>query len=476
MKKQIYFLSALILIGSIAIGQNILNSSFENWTTDTAYNSPDNMETMNLQGFFINGSGNTNKSIDAHQGNYSARMESVQNGSATLIGMINNGLYDGQTASGGVPYSSKPDSVYFWVKYNVMPGDTAAVAFFFKKISTVYGAGYQFFTGQSNTWTRIGIPITYQLPINPDSIIFMAVSSNPNGVPFTGSVLYVDDIQFSGGAPTIPNGAFENWTAATFEQPDDWFAYSFVNLFLDSPYVEKSTDAFHGNYSIKLTTRIEGGDTFAFFSNGDISNDDWDQGKPVNWDPMKLTGYYKSIPIANDTAAIAVRTTRWDAAQSKKIITEEQLIKLGPTTVWMPFEINFKYNSHQAPVDTLQLAFGASNLINGQINAANGSQLWIDSLNLQLYPLGINNSVSNTNLIKVFPNPASEQINFQFEGDLMNSPKKLIVFDAQSKKQIEINSSNSVFSTIDISQLAAGIYFYIIESNQKIYNGKFSVR
>jgi len=474
MKKHIYLLSALFLLGFYANAQLIQNPSFENWTTDTAYEMPASMQTLNLQSYFLQGSGNTTKSTDAKQGTYSARVESIQNGSNTLFGMISNGVYDGQTTTDGVPYTDKPDSAFFWVKYNVVTGDTAAVAFFFKKQGNVFGAGFQFFTGQLNTWTRIGVAINYGAPITPDSMIFMAVSSNPDASPIAGSFLLIDDIQFSGSAPSIPNGDFESWTPATIEQPDNWFALSFVNLFMNSPHVEKSTDAFDGNYSILLTTRIFDGDTFSFFSNSDIMSNDWDQGQSVSWDPMRLTGRYKYVPQGNDTAAVAVRTTRWDMAQSKKVILEEQLINLAPATAWTLFEVDFLYNSHLAPVDTLQLAFGSSNMINGQPYAADGSKLWIDSLNLTLYPLGIEGSNHVNNALKVFPNPAVNQISFQLDEILNSSVKNLIIFDVQSKKVMELRSTD--LSSIDISQLESGVYFYIIESGQKVFKGKFSIR
>ena len=474
MKKHIYILSAMLLIGLMANAQYIQNPSFENWTTDTAYEMPANMQTLNLQSYFLQGSGNTTKSTDAHQGNYSARIQSVQTGSSTLVGLIGNGIYDGQNASGGVAYTSMPDTAYIWVKYNVMTGDTAALGFFFKKMGNTYGVGYLFFTGQSNTWTRVSIPISYAIAINPDSMIFMAISSILDTNQPAGSALFVDDIQFSGGAPGIPNGDFESWTTATVDKPDDWFALTFVNLFSNNPHIEKSTDAFDGNYSILLTTRIIDGDTFSFFSNSDILSKDWVQGKPVPWDPMKLTGRYKYVPQGNDTGAVAIRTTRWDVAQAQKVILEEQLINLAPTTTWTTFEINFAYNSHAAPVDTLQLAFGSSNLIDGQAIAANGSKLWVDSLNLTLYPLGIKETEKSINAVKVFPNPASNQISFQFE-ELQNaSIKNLIIFDVQSKKIMEVKSAD--LSSIDISQLETGVYFYVIESEQKVYKGKFSVR
>ncbi len=476
MNKRYFLLTAVIfLITMVSVqAQNIKNGNFENWTNVNAYHNPSGMQTFNLQSYFIKQSGNTTRDTNSHSGSYCARLETISNGNTSLAGLASIGFFDGDNGTGGIPFTQKPDTAYAWVKYNVLPGDTAAVGVIFKKMGTTYGIGVQFLTGAINGWTKIAMPIEYGISINPDSIIFIAASSISDPSTITGSVLYVDDISFSNGVTTIPNAGFESWVATTFEEPDDWFAYSYLNMYLPNPIVEKSTDAYSGTYAVKVTTQIIDNDTFGFFSNADI-RDKWYNGQPVSANPYKLTGYYKYTPVGNDTAILGLQSNRWDATQNKEIMVEENMIKLAPTAIYAPFEVMMSYNQWPR-IDSLQIAFTSSNLVNGQANVQPGSTLLIDSLNLLYYPVGIKENQNSNKLIRVFPNPASSQINFQFVGDLSNGEKTIIIFDALSKKVMELNTIQAELNSIDVSHLSSGIYFYIIESGNKIYQGKFSVR
>jgi len=464
----------LIAISISIKAQNIPNGNFENWSIKNAYFNPSGMQTFNLQSYFLTNSGNTTRDSSSHQGSLCARMETVSKGNTSLAGVTSIGLFDGDDGLGGMPFTQKPDTAYIWVKYNIKPGDTAAVGFFFKKLGNVYGMGFQFLTGAINGWTQIAMPINYGLPVNPDTMIFMSISSIDDSSIFAGSVLYVDDISFSNGITNIPNADFESWVASTYEEPDDWFTYSFMNMFLPNPAVEKSNDAYSGSYAIKVKTQIIDGDTLGFFSNDDI-RDSWFGGQPVTGNPFKLTGYYKYTPVGNDTAVVGLQSHRWDAAQNVEVLVEEKLTKLPATATYAPFEVMLNYNQWPQ-VDTLQIAFASSNLVNGQANVQAGSTLIIDSLNLLYFPLGIEASQNTNNHIKVYPNPAGNQINFQFEGDMANAKKTILIFDAQSRKVMELSTSQSQLNAVDVSSLSSGIYFYIMESDSKIYKGKFSIR
>ncbi len=467
------------LIFSLAINfslqaQTISNGNFENWTTVNAFYTPSGMQTVNLQSYYMSQVGNTTRDTTSHQGNYCARMETIKEGNHTLAGITSIGLFDGVNGVGGIPFTQKPDTAYIWVKYNIKPNDTAAVGFFFKKTGNVYGFGFQLLTGTVNGWTKLTLPITYTLPANPDTLIFMAITSIRDSSSISGSVLYVDDISFNNGITNIPNPGFESWVATTFEEPDDWFAYSFINMYLANPVVEKTTDAYSGSYAIKVKTQILDGDTLGFFSNDDI-RDNWYGGQPVSGNPFKLTGYYKYTPVGNDTAIVGLQTNRWDATQNQEILVEESLTKLPAAATFTPFEVTLSYNNWPR-VDTLQIAFASSNLVNGQANVQAGSTLIVDSLNLLYFPVGIEEQQISGNNIRIFPIPADKEINFQFSGDLANMQKNILIFDAQSKKVMELNTRQTILNSIDVSSLSPGVYFYILESGNKIYKGKFSIR
>jgi len=474
-KKLLLFAVLFLLASSMGLkAQTISNGNFENWTMVNAFYTPSGMQTVNLQSYYMSQVGNTTRDTASHQGNYCARMETIRKGNQTLAGITSIGLFDGNNGYGGIPYTQKPDTAYIWVKYNIKPNDTAAVGFFFKKLGNTYGYGFQLLTGAVNGWTKLTLPITYGFPVNPDTLIFMSISSISNSNTISGSVLYVDDISFNSGITNISNPGFESWVATTYEDPDDWYAYSFVNMYLANPVVEKTTDAYSGSYAIKLRTQIKDGDTLGYFSNDDI-RDNWYGGQAVNRNPFKLTGYYKYTPVGNDTAIVGLQSNRWDASQNKEILVEEKLTKLPAAATYTPFEVMLSYNSWPR-VDTLQIAFASSNLVDGPANVQEGSTLIVDSLNLIFFPVGIEEQQTTNPNIQIFPIPAHNEISFRFSGDLANRPKNILIFDAQSKKVMELNTKQPELNSIDVSSLSAGIYFYILESGNKIYKGKFSIR
>lgn len=110
---------------------------------------------------------------------------------------------------------------------------------------------------------------------------------------------------------SIPNGNFEQWNTVTFEMPQGYPNGSNADNFWrhQLPFnVEKTTDAYHGNYAVKLSTiTAPGHDTsFAYFINtvpdGDPSQ--WVGGMPYNQTPTGIRGYYKYNLATTDSATM----------------------------------------------------------------------------------------------------------------------------------------------------------------------------
>ena len=74
---------------------------------------------------------------------------------------------------------------------------------------------------------------------------------------------------------------------------------------------------------------------------------------------------------------------------------------------------------------------------------------------------GLNDSEKNNNSIKLYPNPASQEVNILSSG-LENA--KIIITDIQSKEIKTINKINSPSTKINISDLSKGIYFVRINN------------
>jgi hypothetical protein len=77
-------------------------------------------------------------------------------------------------------------------------------------------------------------------------------------------------------------------------------------------------------------------------------------------------------------------------------------------------------------------------------------------------PTGIE-SIDNGSYIKLFPNPFSTQINFQFTDNLQ---AKIILYDFLGQQILQKTFTNS--TTINTEQLANGIYFYELLNDKRI--------
>ncbi|MBI3518786.1 MAG: hypothetical protein HY062_05450 [Bacteroidetes bacterium] len=108
---------------------------------------------------------------------------------------------------------------------------------------------------------------------------------------------------------SIPNGGFESWNTINYENPSN---YDASNLHGDHGTIGpinviKTTDAFHGNYAIKLTTMLSGTDTsLAYFANGDPGKNPPRGGFPYTQTPTGLRFHYKSNIMPNDSSLIIV--------------------------------------------------------------------------------------------------------------------------------------------------------------------------
>jgi len=450
--------------------QSIPNSSFENWTTVNLFEDPQGFSTSNLQSFFTSFSPNVTKSTDKNTGSYAAKLQTTVTATDTIMGMVTNGSFTGNGLSGGVPYTSRPDSLHFSAKYNVTGGDSAAIVVFLKFQGNIIGMVFHQFQGTVNTYSDNSVPITWIVPAPavPDSMIFIVVSSNPDIHPNNGSWLLIDDIKLDN--TLIAGGGFESWIMHSYEDATYWNSFNFVSAIYPPAYVTKTTDAYSGTYAMKITTTLfnNNQDTLAHISNGRMLYDDFTGGMPTQLNPHKVTGYYKYIPVGFDSALVALRGYGFDNQGTYQNI-ENNLIKLPPAASYTYFEIELYYTGWPR-IDTLGIAFASSNIYDGQQWAKAGSVLIIDSLNVEYFPVGMAENQTEK-LANVYPNPASNQIHFDIEAT--DNMLDIMLINVQG--QVVINRKIDDKS-LDVSTLPSGIYFYKINTERNLYQGKFSVK
>lgn len=182
--------------------------------------------------------------------------------------------------------------------------------------------------------------------------------------------------------PSIPNGNFETWTAITSEIPQNyvWSSNTWTYSSNLPSNVTKSTDAYHGNYSVEMTTAIANGDTLpGIFLNVDPLNGNpasWHGGFAYNQKPTGMSGYYKSSIASPDTGFVMVLFYKAGA-----MIGQYGYYLYGTHNTYTPFSFTFLPALPQNP-DTVIFGAGSSNFgSNGNNgNVRNGSMLKLDYL------------------------------------------------------------------------------------------------
>ena len=176
----------------------------------------------------------------------------------------------------------------------------------------------------------------------------------------------------------IPNGNFELWNSFTYEAPSNYPSGSnpeaFVKCEVTSPNTVKSTDAFHGLFSVQMTTVASEMDTcFGFIINTMPNNDfpNWPGGMPYTELPTGIRGYYKSSIASPDTGRILLIFK-----QGGTPIEVYTFPIYGNQNAWTLF--NFPISLSSNP-DTVIFAASSSDFSNESVILA-GSMLQLDSI------------------------------------------------------------------------------------------------
>lgn len=210
MKKNLTFISILLIFGINSFAQQIPNGSFETWSSD----EPDswNSTNQNVVGF---GTFTTvAKDVSgAQQGSASAKLTVVTKTipfigtSLTLPGVLTLGTLNidpiNQTASvtGGFAFTGMPQKLTGYFKYQPINNDTCAMGWGLTKwnngVQDIVGYAAINRMGTFNNWTYFEIPLEYRNWETPDTLNILFLNSNPlDGLDHTGSTMWIDNLSF----------------------------------------------------------------------------------------------------------------------------------------------------------------------------------------------------------------------------------------------------------------------------------------
>ncbi len=176
---------------------------------------------------------------------------------------------------------------------------------------------------------------------------------------------------------SIPNGNFEDWTGGTYDYPQYYPYTSNRQAFLRfyAPFNEvRTTDAYHGNYAVEVSTLAAVGDTSGgyFVNSPNTDGDLWHGGIPYAEIPTGIRGYYK-YNIATEDSGLVV------AAFSKNAVSIGMYMYTlgGIHNSYAPFSFTFDPPLSQTPDSVI---FGATSSDFMKDIYLPGSTLLIDSV------------------------------------------------------------------------------------------------
>jgi hypothetical protein len=193
---------------------------------------------------------------------------------------------------------------------------------------------------------------------------------------------------------SVPNGGFESWQVTSFENPAFFQTsnYKKDNNVVSPVNVVKTTDAYHGNYAIKLTTALSGTTpAFAFFADGNPGSNQGSGGIPYTQKPTGIRFRYKTNIIGTDSAMFICwfkKSGSYIGQYTYKFATSHSSYTL--------FDMNFATPLPQNP-DTIVVAAASSNAFL-QVAPSIGNMFQVDSITFKgvaSQPLNFNGDFEN---------------------------------------------------------------------------------
>ncbi len=396
-------------------------------------------------------------------------------GSVSHLGVILLGAPHGGSF-GGAPFAARPDSVIFYARYNIMPGDTGYVAVFFSSHGTLIDQQFFPITGNSGgNFVPKKYKITFSTSDVPDTAAVICMSGNgfsvdPPTMSNPNSVLAIDNITFKGTALTIPNYDFEQWGKASFDNPQLWHsnADELVSTSGFDPVV-KTNDAVSGNYAVRLQNNLSQTSKAANIGSGT---------RDVNSVPtfaisakhLTLNGYVKYFPQNADTLNINVTMYLHGMPIGSGILNIDTAI-----SVYTPFSADIYYFNNTDIPDSAQISITV-----GTWNPRGNSVAYIDNLSFDGYrPVtSIVNAPYNDVSCKVYPNPANNNLTLElngFTGKISLAIDDIIgrnIFDEYDN----VGQNGSAIKTLNVSTLPEGTYLVRIQSEKAAATRKFIIQ
>ena len=456
---------------------SIPNFDFENWTTVNGIAPVGWYNVFGPLQQVTPGANGTSHAIRLQTTNVG--MDQLNN---QIVPTQGNGVNQGNgliSITGGVPYAARPDTFSGMFQYDILSGDTGFIVFGFKSAGQFLSLQFNPVTGSSGgVFKKLSFPVVYNSAAIPDSLLIAFAPTNFfTDFPIPGSSMVVDELTFGPSFPAIPNGNFENWVPYSYKKPDGWSGLVMPDFgwfeHLDSECINRTSDAWHGNYAAELTTRFSLGSevngtsmsTQSVATQSEIHHADF----RINHRPAMFSGYFKFLPNGDDTLS-------FDCGFYKNgirvggayFITEE----LTPDYTFFSAPCYFNDNPTIIPDSArIEIRTFANNTIGP-------STVVIDYLAFDGYlpdtVLALNN-LNTDAALHLYPNPAADHLIVSY---VIENPEKgsIKIYNIIGEviREIPVDALPGVNTRdLDLSGISSGVYLVSVRLGAAAINGKF---
>lgn len=304
-------------------------------------------------------------------------------------------------------------------------------------------------------------------------------------------------LAFSVDAQTVTGGDMEAWhvgsAGSTYPKvvraPNNWYGVDSLiiadgqllgsllgipdTVWQQQVFKDSAANAHGGSYAAKLVTEDQ--DTLGIFpgllTNAVVSVDlttfavTFSGGQATTLRTTSVSAWIKYAPTNTlDSANILVQTYG-DVAGNPDSLLGVGTVRIGATPAFTQFTANVVYANPALYVNNVRITFASSS-----DTAFVGSTMWVDDVTMTgVAQVNAVNAV-NAQKVSVYPNPASDVL--YLEGGAATMECSVVSVNGQVVATKSFNGKSS----IDLSALASGLYFYTItENGVTIQRGKVGV-
>jgi photosystem II stability/assembly factor-like uncharacterized protein len=403
----------------------------------------------------------------SYDGSYAAKMKGTTNGPGAVVYAAPNG-----GAIHPLPYTSRPDSIIVYGKYDVEPTDSAVVYLKLSAAGVSIGTAIRKLGGSSNSlFERIALKINYVSSSTPDSLELLFLSTDYlAGHKSVISELTIDNVDLKGnGAIQLPNSNFESWNLVSRSAAVSWWSPDDQNYNPgDSTDVNRSTDAFSGNYALLLRNNIPH-NSYGYLSSA-IGYGGPKPSFPVTVRHQTFNGFYKFTSDANDTLFVSVYMfnhgtivgSGWQAISQS-------------TSVYKSFDVPINYMAATAP-DSSSVSFSIGKNQNlGNTTTPGNSFALLDNLTFDgLYQPASVQEIRSFLSANVFPNPVTDRLTVSLVGTKSNNaPVTIQIVDLTGRVIRTLQEPAADYIQIEVSDLASQMYLLRMTVEGKTITSRF---